>query len=639
MKFHQLRAKNFGPFKDEAVLELSGQGMILILGNNHDEYDSNGSGKSTLLEAFTWCIWGKPLRKIDADAVINRFVGQDCSVSVTFSDESEYVITRTRGMTGGKKSNDLTFTIDGVDATTGGMKVTQDRINKAIGLDFDTFRIMMPGAGLKAGEMTDKAIKELLEDLLQTGVVSEAMELAKVEAKRLDAELRAVDLAIAKLNEVRSTEMSRYYDYLDRDKNFDEEKDQKILTIQTDVAAQMNVVSTSEKVAKKWAEDKKKLDEYKLKLVEAVKARKELGEQVKEAMAARLASVSHQDKMIDRHSGKEIALREARNKALSLEAVCTVCAQCVSDDHKEKMVSEAEAVLRQSEQRGDMLTAAKNILMQEHTERVNVISDKYNACDAVEKSLEKQIWELQKGESDYKVASERWKTAKARIKQLSDEQWEIQQKTSPFKDLISVTWEKVNQVQAEGTELVVKRTEIAEEKESYDFWVDAFGPSGLRSYMLEHVTPVLNARAKYYSDLVTQGNMQVIFNTKTTLDSGEVREKFNIEVLQKFGGQSYGACSAGEKARADLIIAFALGDLASLRANKIVPFRFLDEPFESMDDSGTESVVRLLNDQREKFNTVYVITHKDHFKQLFKNTLTVTKKDGCSTLEYNNGDA
>jgi len=77
----------------------------------------------------------------------------------------------------------------------------------------------------------------------------------------------------------------------------------------------------------------------------------------------------------------------------------------------------------------------------------------------------------------------------------------------------------------------------------------------------------------------------------------------------------------------------ALGELASLRAEKTIPFRFLDEPFESIDESGTEAIVTLLNQQKEKYNTVYVITHQDHFKQLFPKRLTMVKQNGISSLE------
>lgn len=638
MRFRYVKIKNFGPFKEEVTLLLSDQGMVLILGDNKDEYDSNGSGKSTLLEAITWCIWGKPLRKLDVDEVINRFTGKDCQVTVAFTDDNEYVVTRTRGMSGGKKSNDLVFTVNGIDATTGGMKLTQERINKAVGLDFDTFRAMMPGAGLKAAAMTDKEIKDLLEDVLQTRVISEAMDLAKAEVKELDKELSILDKDLERVNDARYEEMDRYNTYEERDRNFEEDRDFRIRVIQAQVAEQMNIIEASEKVAKKWQADKDKLDAAKVKLKEATEARKAAGEVSKAEQATRLALLSAYDKEAAQFEGELKVLARAAKDVSQLGDICVCCHQPITEAHRVDLVYVANSKVKSVEALIAKSAEGKAKTDKDCTARVTDAQTKYKNCVDVENALELKIGELAKGETAYTVANERWKTAKARIKELSAQQEGIQAEVSPFKDLAMAALAKATEIQKNGDALVIKERELKERKKDYQFWVDGFSPAGLRSYMLEHVTPVLNARAEYYSDLVTNGNMKVVFNTKTTLDNGEVREKFNIEVHQKFGGASYNSLSAGEKARADLIIAFALGDLASLRANKLVPFRFLDEPFESMDDTGTEAVVKLLNDQREKYNTVYVITHKDHFKQLFKNRLTVVKKDGCSTLEYKYGE-
>ena len=151
--------------------------------------------------------------------------------------------------------------------------------------------------------------------------------------------------------------------------------------------------------------------------------------------------------------------------------------------------------------------------------------------------------------------------------------------------------------------------------------------------MLEHVTPLLNHSAKKYADILTDGEMSVTFHTQQRQKSGKIVEKFNIVVEQLHGGESYAASSAGEKSRANLVVAFALGDLAALRAAKSVSFRFLDEPFESVDESGTDAIIALLNDQKDRFETVFVITHQDNFKQLFSNRMTVVKKHGMTSLE------
>ena len=52
----------------------------------------------------------------------------------------------------------------------------------------------------------------------------------------------------------------------------------------------------------------------------------------------------------------------------------------------------------------------------------------------------------------------------------------------------------------------------------------------------------------------------------------------------------------------------------------------------------TDAIVVLLNDQKDRFDTVFVITHQDHFKQLFPTRLTVVKKSGFTMLEDDCGE-
>src|SRR5690606_8328327 len=59
-------------------------------------------------------------------------------------------------------------------------------IDRIVGFDFHTFCAMMPGTGVKATNMTDAQIKQLLERLLRTEQLAGAYETARARAKELD---------------------------------------------------------------------------------------------------------------------------------------------------------------------------------------------------------------------------------------------------------------------------------------------------------------------------------------------------------------------------------------------------------------------------------------------------------------------
>ena len=58
----------------------------------------------------------------------------------------------------------------------------------------------------------------------------------------------------------------------------------------------------------------------------------------------------------------------------------------------------------------------------------------------------------------------------------------------------------------------------------------------------------------------------------------------------------------------------------------------LDEIFESMDASGIEKVVPLL-EEAAKDKAIYVISHQSELSPYFRNILTVRKENGISVLE------
>lgn len=631
-----LDIQNFGSIK-KLSLSLANQGMVLILGENRDEpkADSNGAGKSLLLDAFCWCLWGETIRGLSGDEVVNEFEGKDCKVVVTFEDEGKtYKVTRTRLMTGkGQKPNDLLFEVDGVDASKESMKATQKVIVEALGVDFGTFRAMMPGADLKAANMTDKEVKNLIEDLLQSQVLSVAQELAREEVKRLKADLVSVQQEQANLRKLINGSIARLTEYETKHASFEEDKDAKILKIQAQVATQMDIIDKAMKVAKQWKKESAKLEELRQK-------HKDLSSQLKELRAESLAlqskALKEESKLRGEEAMEQLVLFGTERELTKLRALgpsCKECGQAIDPVFKCTHESEKLAVISQQKAKLEEIQSQKNVTAAYWQEKSEETAQKVRNVEDTVRHVTNAIQVLEQQETKFKIAEVEYSTAKKRIKELSDEQTKVQEQTSPFADLIESERQNRQQWKAGEEELVKRESALAEELKLYEFWVEGFSTAGLRSYMLEHVTPILNAKAQHYANILTDGTMTVQFDTKTELANGEQREKFNIKVDQAHGSSNYLGNSKGERAKADLVICMALGDLASLRANKMVPFRFLDEPFESVDSSGTDAIVKLLHDQRERYETVFVITHNDHFKQLFDKRITVVKKDNVSYLE------
>jgi len=48
-----------------------------------------------------------------------------------------------------------------------------------------------------------------------------------------------------------------------------------------------------------------------------------------------------------------------------------------------------------------------------------------------------------------------------------------------------------------------------------EFWVTGFGNSGMKSFLMENVIPVLNEYANRYSQMMTDGSIRIKFNAQT----------------------------------------------------------------------------------------------------------------------------
>ena len=79
MVLKEITVKNFFSYAKEQTLDLTGNGIINVNA-------PNGNGKSALLiEALTFALFGKT-RSEKIDDCVNRYIGKDCKVSVTFED-------------------------------------------------------------------------------------------------------------------------------------------------------------------------------------------------------------------------------------------------------------------------------------------------------------------------------------------------------------------------------------------------------------------------------------------------------------------------------------------------------------------------------------------------------------------------
>lgn len=160
-----------------------------------------------------------------------------------------------------------------------------------------------------------------------------------------------------------------------------------------------------------------------------------------------------------------------------------------------------------------------------------------------------------------------------------------------------------------------------------------FSNTGIKSHVLDLVTPYLNERANHYLSALSGSDIEITFTTQKKNKDGSLTDKFDVEINNVSGGENYQANSVGEKRRIDLSISLAIQDLVMSKANLSTNLVVYDEVFDGLDAIGCENVITLLKERLKNIGTIFVITHSQHLKPLFDKVITVQKENKVSTIK------
>lgn len=627
MIFVQAKIENFFRISTPIVWNLENQGLVLIFGEN-------GAGKSTLFEALVWCLWGKTVRGYTGDAVVNRKKKKGCSVGLKLRHEGQlYFINRFRKHKDGGNGlhfHHLTDAGDTVDLTQGTATLTQAKIDSFLGIDYTTFvqGPMMPqGSFKKFSEMNDSEQKVVLESALQIGVLAAALDVTKDKLATAHQGLSAAQTALR--------EQWLHYEALQQEKaSYETERD----TWARKKRHALSAIATElvEEVFEQehyWAYSQTvnfgaAMEEARERTKNLKKNKFDLENQDREE-ATQYQSMLFEAKSDLKQAQADMArLKQEILDLRTLGSTCPTCYQRIDGEHVESCVMKiksdlAEAGVQAEDARKRMDSV--NSCLEEHQAsfREHIIAAAEELTVAEEKilTLVTDAEQAKRWVDDLSASRRRESAIRMRFQ-------EKQQEESPFSKLLQETERKIL-CQLETIAKSKSRVRgLQLEVDHLEFWRTGFSNKGLKSYILQSVTPFLNERVNYYAQVLTGGDIKVEFSTQTVLKSGEIREKFSVVVTNRIGADTYAGNSGGEKSRADLAINYTLSDLVSARARRPFPQRFLDEPFESLDESGVESVMELLADMVLESGSIFVVTHQDVMKGLFNKQIKVEKVNG-----------
>ena len=195
----RLRIKNFLAYRSPEPVNFDGIHLACLTG-------ANGAGKSSLLDAITWALWGKARARRDEELV--HMGQQDMFVELEFEQDGLiYQVTRRRAR--GRNVGTLDLVALDADGTPNilsepSMRATQERINRLLNLDYETFvhsAFLQQGKADAFTTKTPRERKQILSDILGLARWESYEEAAKEVIKGIETDIANREYEIERIDE------------------------------------------------------------------------------------------------------------------------------------------------------------------------------------------------------------------------------------------------------------------------------------------------------------------------------------------------------------------------------------------------------------------------------------------------------
>lgn len=642
MKFHKLEVRNFLTISSGSI-HLDNRGLNVIQGQNKDDTSalSNGAGKSSLVDALCWALFGTTARGVKGDSVVNNVAKKDCSVTVLMSNgESFYSVVRYRKHKAGKNALIIQLVAeDGslmTDLSKGTDAETQKEVERILGCSLEVFM-----AAVYAGQevmpdlpkMTDRELKRLIEEA--AGL--ERIERAYEEARRRRTTVVTKMDALGVKTESAKTRIARDEANLmlksGEAERFEEGRAERVRA----AAGRHSLLKTSlAGLVAALSADKSEFDKTNM---EITRLSTQLTEHSKLDQAARVAETeaTRAEMAVDR-----ALLASTRNTVATIQGqidnvdaeMAEPCSECNKPHteadradylaHRAKRLEDARQNLR--------LTETKVRTQVEEVKRLRELAKVAREAVPDVSEVNRARAELSSSVDGYTRRVTEAKTIKGHVDAAASALAMSESEPNPAAAVAASLRESIAVEAAGLAELATAHAGLVKELEVADAVVKVFGPAGVRAQILDTVTPFLNERTADYLSALSDGAIQATWSTLTKSASGDLKEKFSIDVNNLKGGDSFLALSGGEKRKVRLCTSLALQDLVASRATQPIDLFVGDEIDDALDPAGLERLMIILERRARERGTVLVISHND-LADWCDQITTVKKVGGTSTIE------
>ncbi len=571
IEFLTVRFKNFGSF-----------------GNNFSEIDlntrkttlvtgTNGHGKSfALLDSLCFGLFGKPFRPINIPQLVNSVNAKGCVVEIEFNKAGSHYLVR-RGLS--PKIFEIHKNGEMIDQNAKTKDYQEMFEEQILGFDYSAFKqvvILGKSNFIPFMQLTPAERRKIIEGLLDLDILADMNQYVKGQLGSLKVSI-AENESLVKISHEKIKAQKQFIEQV-KSHNADDIKaiDEKIESFEGNIK-----LSKSEK-----NEFDKQLEKL-------------LGEQAKHQKIVQ--SLKDVPLMLAKTEALETTLKE-EIESLKTSATCKCCGQELPIEQKQKHIQDKQTKLLECQK------AIK--IAQDKNQKLIDAQSQYNSYKEEIDTMNNDILGI-----NYRIGN-----GEENVKRLQKEK-----KDKQLSSNISSLEESLRKSESEKQELANTLQTLINEQIHYDVVYDILKDGGLKSRIIKHYVPIINGLVNKFLGKL---NLYVDF----TIDE-EFKETIKSRYRDAF---SYSSFSEGEKQRIDLAILLTWREVAkmknSLNCNLLIFDEILDS---SLDASGTESFLKLLNKMKNKCS-IFIISHKaDALVDKFDSSMQFEKKNNFSKIKAN----
>ena len=564
--FKCVRWKNFLSTGNQFTeIQLDRSPTTLIIGEN-------GAGKSTILDALCFGLFNKPFRSISKSQLVNSVNGGGTIVEVEFVVGGKEV----RVMRGIKPNKFEVYVNDNMINQDANARDYQKHLEQQIlGLNYRSFtQVVILGSStfVPFMQLSTKARREVVEDILDIKVFSLMNFLLKNKNKELNEEIRNVEYQYDLTEEKIALQQKFIEDVINNKSSIISENKQKIKDNNSTIGIRNSDIKVleDEKIALSYdAEEHLKVDKKLKKLTQTEAALKN--------------KRSEHDRQI---------------QFFQTNDECPSCEQPITESTKQTQIESRNSKIREIENGiGDLQR-----LESEEQDRLQSI---LNDLDTIR-------------QNDVEIAKIR-----ASITELEKFNTKLQKDIETYESGSVSEEDKTKLAELKGTIKYIdeQKSKLNEDRFYIDVARNLLQDTGIKTKIVKQYLPIMNKLVNTY---LSSMDFFVNFN---------IDENFNETIKSRFRDEfSYASFSEGEKMRIDLALLFTWRAVAKMKNSTNTNLLILDEIFDSsLDGTGTDDFLKILNTFSDQ--NVFVISHKqDMLFDKFRSVIQFKKEKNFSKV-------